>query len=130
MAHQQRMNYAGYQQQAAYQPQAYQQAPYQQPQAYQQQAPYQQPQTYQQQAPYQQQTAYDQRDAQSPYPQQPYYSNDPQEAGGFTQRSAMPEEAPRDFYQRSAPQPSQAPAFAAQQAGYGYAPDDNRAVDQ
>ena len=27
-------------------------------------------------------------------------------------------------------QASQAPAFSAQQAGYGYAPDDTRAVDQ
>ena len=112
----------GYQQQA-YQQQAYQQQAYQQPQqAYQAaQGAYQ---------PYPpQQAAYQGMQGQAPYPPQAY-SGDPQPSGGFTQRSAMPEEAPRDFYQRPAPQASQAPAFSAQQAGYGYAPDDTRAVDQ
>ncbi len=120
MAHQQRMNnYPGYQ--PGYQPQA----------AYQQQAYQRQP--YQQQPAYPQQGAYPQQDGQgrAPYPPQPqpYYNEQPQETG-FTQRSAMPEEAPRDFYQRPAPQATQAPAFSAQQAGYGYAPDETRAVDQ
>ena len=98
MAHQQRMNYPGYQ-------------------------------PYQQQAGYQQQPAYPRQEPQSPYPPQSYY-NEPQQPASFTQRSAMPEEAPRDFYQRFAAQDAQAPAFAPQQAGYGYAPDDSRAVDQ
>ncbi|MBQ6961961.1 MAG: cell division protein SepF [Clostridia bacterium] len=58
-----------------------------------------------------------------PQPQQPY-------AGGqaFTQRAAAPEEARQNFYQRPAPQMAQPPAFSAQPAGYGYAPDDMQAA--
>ena len=41
----------------------------------------------------------------------------------------MPEEAPRDFYQRPAPQEAQTPAFSAQVAGYGYAPDESAAAE-
>ena len=58
-------------------------------------------------------------------PQQPYGGGQ-----GFAQRMAEPEEAQQDFYQRSAPQEAQTPPFSAQPAGYGYAPDDVRAVDQ
>ena len=49
---------------------------------------------------------------------------------GFTQRSAMPEEAPQPMYARTAPQAAQVPPFSAQPAGYGYAPDETEAVDQ
>lgn len=62
-------------------------------------------------------------------PQQMAYSA-PQGAQGFTQRTAMPEEAAQPFYARTAPQAAPAPAFAHQQAGYGYAPDEGAAVDQ
>ena len=48
----------------------------------------------------------------------------------FTQRAAEQEEARQSFYQRPAPQTVQPPAFSAQPAGYGYAPDDVQAVDQ
>lgn len=67
-----------------------------------------------------------QREAQPVQPQ-------PQPYGGmqdFTQRAAEPEEARQNFYQRPAPQMAQTPAFSAQPAGYGYAPDESQAVDQ
>ncbi len=63
---------------------------------------------------------------QPPQPQQQPYGG----AQGFTQRAAEPEEARSDFYQRPAPQMAQTPAFSAQPAGYGYAPDEVQAVDQ
>ncbi len=66
-----------------------------------------------------------QREAQPAQPQQPYGG-----AQGFTQRAAEPAEANQDFYQRPAPQMAQTPAFSAQPAGYGYAPDEVQAVDQ
>ena len=46
----------------------------------------------------------------------------------FTQRAAAPEEPRQSFYQRPAPQVAQPPAFSAQPAGYGYAPDDMQAA--
>ena len=48
----------------------------------------------------------------------------------FTQRAAEPEEARQNFYQRPAPQAAQTPAFSAQPAGYGYAPDEFQAVGE
>ena len=65
-----------------------------------------------------------QSQAQAAY-QQPAQPQQP-----FTQRTAAPEEAPRDFYQRPTPQEAQTPAFSAQPVSYGYAPDETRAVDQ
>ena len=55
-------------------------------------------------------------------PQQ-YYADQ-----AFTQRAAAPEEPRQSFYQRPAPQVAQPPAFSAQPAGYGYAPDDMQAA--
>ena len=49
---------------------------------------------------------------------------------GFTQQAPLPEEAAANFYQRSAPQAAQPPAFSAQPAGYGYAPDEALAAEQ
>ena len=61
---------------------------------------------------------------------QPQQENPYANQQGFTQRSAIPEEAPRNFYQRPVPQSAQTPSFSAQPAGYGYAPDEAAASDQ
>jgi len=47
---------------------------------------------------------------------------------GFTHRAAAPEEAPQPFYAQPAPQAAQVPPFTAQPAGYGYTPDEARAL--
>ena len=74
------------------------------------------------------QTAYP---PQSGYQQpQPNPYAQPVQPQPFTQRTAAPEEPPQNFYQRPAPQEAQAPVFAPQPAGYGYAPDETQAVDQ
>lgn len=62
------------------------------------------------------------------YQPQSAYQQPQQNAAGFTQRSAVAEEAAQPFYARTAPQEAQVPAFSAQPAGYGYAPDE--AVNQ
>lgn len=62
-----------------------------------------------------------------PQPAQPQQYGNPQ---AFTQREAEPEAMRQSFYQRPAPQEVQPPAFSAQPAGYGYAPDEVQAVDQ
>ena len=67
------------------------------------------------------------REAQPVQPAQPQQYSNPQ---AFTQRAAEPEEMHQSFYQRPAPQAVQPPAFSAQPAGYGYAPDEVQAVDQ
>lgn len=58
--------------------------------------------------------------AQQPYPQQ-------QE---FTQRTAMPEAVPQDFYQRPVAQGSSIPSFSNRPAGVGYTPDEHSEVAQ
>ena len=63
---------------------------------------------------------------QQPAPQAPVNAYAPQQ--GFAQRTAAPEEAAQPFYAREAAPAAQAPAFAPQPAGYGYAPDENMAV--
>ena len=105
------------------QPRSYQPNPAPQRTNYPPQAGYQPQMAYQPQPTYQPQAA----PAQGAYQPQPGYAM-PQQP--FTQRAAMPAEAPRDFYQRPAPQEAQAPAFAGQQPGYGYAPEETEAVDQ
>lgn len=79
-----------------------------------------------------QRVAYANQPAQQPQQAQPYPQQENPYANqqGFTQRSAMPEEAPRNFYQRPVPQSAQTPSFSAQPAGYGYAPDEAAASDQ
>ena len=67
------------------------------------------------------------REVQPVQPAQPQQYSNPQ---AFTQRAADPEETRQSFYQRPAPQAVQPPAFSAQPAGYGYAPDEVQAVDQ
>ncbi len=64
-------------------------------------------------------------------PHQPVQQQNPY-AGmqGFTQRSAMQEEATQNFYQRPTPQAAQTTGFSAQPAGYGYAPDESAAMGQ
>ena len=65
---------------------------------------------------------------QQPQPQpaaQPYAGTQ-----AFSQRAAAPEEPRQSFYQRPAPQMAQPPAFSAQPAGYGYAPDDAQAAGE
>ncbi len=65
---------------------------------------------------------------QNPYaPQQPAYDQQ-----GFTQRSAVQEEAPMDFYQQPTPHPQAGASvgFSAQPASYGYAPDEAVAAEQ
>lgn len=47
---------------------------------------------------------------------------------GFARRSAAPEEAAQPFYAQPTPQAAPAPAFTAQPAAYGYAPDEARAL--
>ncbi len=56
-------------------------------------------------------------------PQNPYQPQQPVQSQGFTQRPAQMEEPQQPFYARTAPQAAQVPSFAAQPAGYGYAPD-------
>lgn len=72
----------------------------------------------QQRAPYQTQ--------QHPQAQQPQVSYAPPQQG-FTRRAAAPEEMLQPFYNQPAPQAAPAPAFTAQPAGNGYAPDEARA---
>ena len=48
----------------------------------------------------------------------------------FAPRTAVPQEPIQPFYSRPAPQAAAAPAFAAQPAGYGYAPDETAALEQ
>ncbi len=73
-----------------------------------------------------------QRVSYAPQPQeaQPAQPQTYSTAQAFTQRAAEPEEMRQSFYQRPAPQTVQPPAFSAQTAGYGYAPDEVQAVDQ
>lgn len=59
--------------------------------------------------------------------QQPQVSYAPQSP--FTRRQAPAQEAPRPFYTRTAPQNTPAQPFAAQPAGYGYAPDETAAAE-
>ena len=77
-----------------------------------------------------QRVSYAPQQRENPQPQQQPRQQPYGGAEGFTQRAAEPEEAQRNFYQRPAPQAAPAPSFSAQPAGYGYAPDDVRAVDQ
>ena len=77
-----------------------------------------------------QRVAYSNQAVQQPQQSQPQQDNPYAYQQGFTQRSAMPEEAPRNFYQRPMPQSAQTPSFSAQPVGYGYAPDEAAASDQ
>lgn len=75
-------------------------------------------------APLQRPGAYPQQPAVPQNVPSPYaasYAN-PQ---GFAQRTAAPMEAGQPFYTRPAPASAQAPAFSAQAAGEGYAPDES-----
>lgn len=84
-----------------------------------------------QRAPYPPQAAYQQPAMQNVYQQpapQGVYAAAPQ--SGFTQRTTAPEEAAQPFYTRQPAQGAQIPAFSAQPAGYGYAPDEAAAVEQ
>ena len=59
--------------------------------------------------------------------QQPQAAYAPQSP--FTRRQTPAQEAPRPFYTRTAPQNTPAQSFAAQPAGYGYAPDETAAAE-
>ena len=59
--------------------------------------------------------------------QQPQAAYAPQSP--FTRRQTPAQEAPRPFYTRTAPQNTPAQSFAAQPAGYGYAPDETVAAE-
>ena len=61
--------------------------------------------------------------------QQPQAYGQPQQQP-FTQRTAAPEEAAQDFYQRPMPQDSNIPSFSTRPAGTGYTPDEQGAVAQ
>ena len=67
---------------------------------------------------------------QQPQHQQPQHQQSYAGAQAFSQRAAAPEEPRQSFYQRPAPQMAQPPAFSAQPAGYGYAPDDAQAAGE
>ncbi len=73
-----------------------------------------------------QRVAYSNQPMQQPQPQENPYAGQQ----GFTQRAAMPDEEPRNFYQRPMPQSAQTPSFSAQPVSYGYAPDEAVAADQ
>ena len=77
-----------------------------------------------------QRVAYSSQPMQQPQPQMQPQENPYAGQQGFTQRAAMPEEEPRNFYQRPMPQSAQTPSFSAQPVSYGYAPDEAAAGDQ
>ena len=78
----------------------------------------------------QQRTAYPPQTQPQAQSVNPPYGQQQQQQQAFTQRSAVPEEAPQQFYQRPAPQEGAVPAFTTRPAGYGYAPDDASAANQ
>jgi len=77
-----------------------------------------------------QRVAYSSQPMQQPQPQMQPQENPYAGQQGFTQRAAMPEEEPRNFYQRPMPQSAQTPSFSAQPVSYGYAPDEAAAGEQ
>ena len=62
------------------------------------------------------------------YANQQPVNNYAQPQQGFTHRTAAPEEAAQPFYAQPSPQAAQVPSFTAQPAGYGYTPDEARAL--
>lgn len=58
------------------------------------------------------------------------YAAPQQPQSAFTQRTAIPEAAPQNFYQQPTPQDGNIPSFTTRPSSYGYAPDEAAAVDQ